>query len=243
MARRAHSLATLLAQANRLAPDRLKASDGWIGNLAHQKTESDHNPDRIGIVRAQDITHDPTRGMDIHSRAHALIADPRCLYVISNDTFLDKVNGEVRSRPYALVNRARTNKHVLHLHVSVVGSFLADDSRPWAAFNNAAPPMPAPVRPFPLPRGHYYGLKSGPNESHGGFYKHERDEVKTIQELLILDGHVRGKSNPNATTWDDGIFGTPTEAAVKDFQKHHGLAVDGKVGPKTWHALFSLRLR
>ena len=35
----------------------------------------------------------------------------------------------------------------------------------------------------------------------------------------------------------DGDFGSKTEAAVKDFQKKHGLTVDGVVGAKTWKAL------
>lgn len=35
----------------------------------------------------------------------------------------------------------------------------------------------------------------------------------------------------------DGDFGTATEKAVKQFQKDHGLTVDGVVGPKTWAAL------
>lgn len=35
----------------------------------------------------------------------------------------------------------------------------------------------------------------------------------------------------------DGVFGDETEAAVKAFQKSHGLEADGKVGPKTWGAL------
>jgi peptidoglycan hydrolase-like protein with peptidoglycan-binding domain len=35
----------------------------------------------------------------------------------------------------------------------------------------------------------------------------------------------------------DGVFGPKTEAAVKSFQKAHGLAQDGIIGPKTWGAL------
>lgn len=35
----------------------------------------------------------------------------------------------------------------------------------------------------------------------------------------------------------DGIFGSKTEAAVKDFQNKAGLTLDGVVGPMTWDAL------
>lgn len=37
----------------------------------------------------------------------------------------------------------------------------------------------------------------------------------------------------------DGGFGATTEAAVRDFQRRHGLVPDGIVGPKTWRALDS----
>ena len=37
----------------------------------------------------------------------------------------------------------------------------------------------------------------------------------------------------------DGSFGNKTLAAVKDFQRDHGLSVDGVVGPATWAALDS----
>jgi peptidoglycan hydrolase-like protein with peptidoglycan-binding domain len=41
----------------------------------------------------------------------------------------------------------------------------------------------------------------------------------------------------------DGIFGSATTAAVKDFQRtyHPPLAIDGIVGPKTWNTLVWLR--
>jgi N-acetylmuramoyl-L-alanine amidase len=39
------------------------------------------------------------------------------------------------------------------------------------------------------------------------------------------------------TSGADGIFGAGTENAVKSFQRHHGLTVDGIVGKKTWDKL------
>ena len=36
----------------------------------------------------------------------------------------------------------------------------------------------------------------------------------------------------------DGLFGTKTEGAVKEFQKNNNLKVDGIVGPRTWTELF-----
>jgi peptidoglycan hydrolase-like protein with peptidoglycan-binding domain len=37
----------------------------------------------------------------------------------------------------------------------------------------------------------------------------------------------------------DGLFGGKTEAAVRAFQRAHGLVPDGIVGPKTWSVLLA----
>jgi peptidoglycan hydrolase-like protein with peptidoglycan-binding domain len=37
----------------------------------------------------------------------------------------------------------------------------------------------------------------------------------------------------------DGDFGAITEAAVREFQRRHGLVPDGIVGPRTWATLVS----
>lgn len=48
-------------------------------------------------------------------------------------------------------------------------------------------------------------------------------EVKTLQKLLHL--------------YEDGVFGSLTEEAVKEFQRANGLTPDGIVGDKTWEKL------
>lgn len=55
--------------------------------------------------------------------------------------------------------------------------------------------------------------------------------VRPLQLLLIGSGMDCGKSGA------DGIFGADTEKAVKAFQTHHGLDVDGIVGRNTWSKL------
>ena len=60
--------------------------------------------------------------------------------------------------------------------------------------------------------------------------KGDRNEyVRHWQMFLNLNGYACGAT--------DGIFGPKTEAAVKKWQKDHGLKVDGIIGPKTWGSL------
>ena len=58
----------------------------------------------------------------------------------------------------------------------------------------------------------------------------DRNEyVRHWQMFLNLNGYACGDA--------DGIFGPKTEAAVKKWQKDHGLKSDGIIGPKTWASL------
>lgn len=59
------------------------------------------------------------------------------------------------------------------------------------------------------------------------------DSVKKLQEMLIAKGYSCGKYGA------DSEFGSATEAAVKAYQRDHGLTVDGEVGEKTWGALIN----
>lgn len=57
--------------------------------------------------------------------------------------------------------------------------------------------------------------------------------VTKLQTILVQHGYDVGSAGV------DGAFGRGTEAAVKSFQRDHGLADDGIVGQKTWAALDS----
>ena len=59
-------------------------------------------------------------------------------------------------------------------------------------------------------------------------YGSQGSDVTELQKLLNNNGYKLTA---------DGIFGSQTQAAVKDYQKKNGLSVDGIVGNNTWGAL------
>lgn len=109
-----------------------------------------------------------------------------------------------------------------------------------AAAGVSPTPTPAPsAPPFPLSYPpNCYGDVNGPDWMHGGYFQSERPAVKAIQQALIRKGAVSGVSNPDSG-WADGVFESPTTVAVKNYQRAHGLEIDGLVGPQTWRSLFS----
>lgn len=121
----------LLAQINGACPGRSKASDGSIGDAAHQGTKSDHNPDSEGVVRARDFTQDPAHGADMGIVSEALrqSRDPRIAYVIFNRRIFSSTVSPWVWRNYTGTSDPHTN----HMHVSTVASdSIADSTRPWS---------------------------------------------------------------------------------------------------------------
>lgn len=60
-------LVKLRSEFNTIAPDRMKNSDGSVGDDAHQDSQSDHNPDETGNV--------PIRDADKVNEVHAIDVD------------------------------------------------------------------------------------------------------------------------------------------------------------------------
>lgn len=130
------SLNKLLDQINAAAPARSKASDGSIGDSAHQAQgacASQHNScciryNGVWIVRARDFTHDPAHGADMRVIAEQLrlSRDPRIRYIIFNRRITGPGYGW-EWHPYD-----GDNPHDKHLHVSVFDDAARfDDTSPW----------------------------------------------------------------------------------------------------------------
>lgn len=127
-------------------------------------------------------------------------------------------------------------------------------------WNNAAPAKPAakpvvskPAAPakakapaFPLPKGFYYGDSDGPKESVSGKSYNssaKSDVTKDAHGKYRSKGLYTWQKQMKARGWSldvDGKFGEQTEKVVRQFQENYDLGVDGKIGPKTWAAAWTV---
>jgi peptidoglycan hydrolase-like protein with peptidoglycan-binding domain len=89
-----------------------------------------------------------------------------------------------------------------------------------------------------LTPGNYFGLITGPNESHGGYYPNERPFVREIQQALIRKGFVPGITDPGSG-WADGKYEQPTREAVLRFQAAIGYVRTGNIWPDDWARLLA----
>lgn len=209
----ARALDQLRAQVNQRWPGRSKQSDGSVGDTSHSARASDHNPDRGGVVRAIDITHDPKSGFDSYAFADLLLKkqDKRLKYVISNGRI---GSGPAGPQPGVWRRYTGANRHDHHVHISTVAGAPGDDPRPWD-IGGAVDAAPEVVQAYAAPRATLRkGAKSG--------------DVQTLQGRLNANG---------ANLKVDGDFGLLTERAVRLFQADRKLVADGVVGPQTWAAL------
>lgn len=105
-----------LADATARWPGRNRASDGIMGDAAHQARTSDHNSGN-----AVDVTHDPASGCTGDIISASAIADPRVTYVIWNRQIW---------RKGAWSAYTGTNPHTAHVHISISAA-LRGDASPW----------------------------------------------------------------------------------------------------------------
>jgi hypothetical protein len=137
----AASLNQLLNQLNARAPGRSKASDGAIGDAAHQSEacSSQHNSCcvrylGIWIVRARDFTHDPAGGADMGewTEAWRRSRDPRVRYIIFNRRITGPSHTDAFGN-WVWVHYDGDSPHEEHAHVSVTDSQAQyDNTARWA---------------------------------------------------------------------------------------------------------------
>ena len=115
----APSLVVLKREVDERWPNRGTGSDGWLGDEAHQKTKSEHNPvghpngpklGTPGSVHAIDIT---VAGTDAKQILDAVIGDERVWYVIHT--------GSIWSKNYNWAQRDYngSDPHNAHIHISI----------------------------------------------------------------------------------------------------------------------------
>jgi hypothetical protein len=210
MATPAKSCRQALQDATTRWPNRNRASDGIMGDAAHQKRKSDHN-----LGNAYDLTHDPANGVDCHVLSRQVINDPRVTYIIWNRRIYNRARAAEGWLSYT-----GPNPHTKHMHVSIRAA-ARDTLSPWPwSAGGATGIIPTETQATtPTSTGARLRLKSrGP-------------DVSTLQQRLVV---WRMMSQEDV----DGIFGHNTLAVVKEFQRRHGLTIDGIVGPATWTYLF-----
>ncbi|MGC4886713.1 peptidoglycan-binding domain-containing protein [Micromonospora sp. DT227] len=214
---------------NAVAPRRDKASDGSVGNLAHQQYPSGHNPDESGNAErgdADNINEVRAIDVDVDLRVPRLTAamivaylvgrcragkEKRLIYIIYNRTIWSAASG------WAARKYSGSNPHDKHFHLS--GHPDGDDDR--RPFGLATIVGKTPTPPAAPPKPAALGSRLLSQGTRG-------QDVKDAQELLNRRG---------AKLTVDGDFGPATDKALRAFQRSHWLTADGVIGPATLGAL------
>jgi murein L,D-transpeptidase YcbB/YkuD len=198
------------AAVNKEFPKRTLLSDGTIGNLAHQLTSSEHNPDADGSVDAWDCDLN-LLGSSNQLGSAAEVAAMKKLIA----TFQKQPQAQLWIFQRHIANRDVSNwkvraytgasAHDHHCHFQSKSTkekqpFTGDLDKVFTAVN---------AKPAVAKLGSRV-LKQGMTGA----------DVAYVQRWLGLD--------------DDGVFGPATESRVKAYQKMRGITADGLVGPATW---------
>lgn len=201
--RLAPSLVSMVGEANRVAPQRSRVSDGSIGDAAHAARDSFHNP-RDGFVDAVDLTHDPADGWDVHARARELVArgDSRLDHVISNRQVWSVVNPFWRAYD-------GSNPHDKHAHFAVkrgaAGRVGTRDWWPTVPVDDTTPP---PLIPSFSQEAPLYFLSAKSNANVWFFEPGRRTLVSDADRAQL----AKAAGIPNVVgEVSDGFFGNVAE--------------------------------
>jgi hypothetical protein len=232
-------LTTVRTEFNTVFPKRDKASDGWIGDQAHQAGVSGHNPDRTGKAEYKDgDSLDEVRAIDVDkdlrdASANKVTMEKVVQYLVQRARSGAYVpfryiifNRRIWSRSDGWKTRTYTgaNAHDQHAHFSGDYTQTADN---WKGSLGLAtlvkvvvkpPTKPKPTAPATLPKYKNGSRVNSRTENNVG------TDVATLQRFI-------GKDEAGSA---DGKFGPKTEAGVRWYQDLRGLKVDGVAGPKTW---------
>ncbi len=220
-----------------------------IGDDEHRTRVSDHNEDDTPGVIAGQTDSDSTpehRAIDAmigsafpRAEAKALITrmvkdqstTRRLYYIIFDGTIWS------RSTSWVGVDYESDDDHSSHVHFSGWADDDANGSAwPVVMAASGSGPTIRLQRAWPayMPLNHFFGLITGSNRSHGGFYPQEKPDIKAIQDRLN-----KLKFNAGAV---DGIFGNKTKAAVADWQRKfyaNKTTLYGEVWKDDWTRLFT----
>lgn len=142
-------LVTLRDEFDSIAPNRDKSSDGSIGDAAHRKTKSDHNPDKNKRVHAIDVDEDlRVPGLTLEKVIQYILAECRKPGISGKDRGRLKYiiyEGRIweASNNWKEENYDGPNPHDKHAHFSAESSYkYSNDRRPWGLIEKFGDGLP-----------------------------------------------------------------------------------------------------
>ena len=192
---------------------------GTIGDLAHQKEPSDHNPSKekhdLGAVDAADFMVSPhfTKS-DGNELVDALVMhrDRRIAYIIWQKRIISATVSPWVWRPYN-----GTDPHTGHVHTSV-NDLHESDTSPWILTQKVYT-MSVSLNGYTLPK-----LVQGDDDNRMAGYNYVNRAQQELNWVVAADLTV------------DGVYGPATVAAVKKLNTG-----DGKtIGLAEWIKLYGL---
>jgi len=212
------SLQRMWNEVNARWPNRDHWSDGWLGDTRHSHLVSDHNPDAMGRVHANDtdatISHVMGSGPVGDEVCRALLRLARSgrshpiNYIIYRSTIYSRAYG-FRARAYTGINH-----HDSHVHCSVLHTDFARNWKGWWGILDTR-------KTLDISKVIY---------AFSGHPASRPVHVQRVQNRLVSLGWL-------AKPYHHGYAGRKTKNALKGWQKKHGYKADGIPGAAQVRAL------